>query len=356
MGVNQLLLETHLDSEQRELCELMSRSSEALLTVLNDIIEVSSIESRQTTLKKEDFNPAEILRDTVSLYAAEAQSKGLRLKSVLAEGVDTQVHGDAGRLRQVLLKLVDNAIKFTDKGEVILYLREEPAVGEERILSFEVRDTGIGMTPEQKAILFQPFSQVDMSDTRLFYGAGLGLYLCHRLVDIMQGRVEVKSLPGEGSSFKVFLPFAEPVQPPDALVTEADFFALEEEETAPDFYPSNTILLAEDNEANLKVIKYMLEKHGYTVHVAENGEEVLKALDKGLYKNILMDCQMPIMDGYEATQHIRRRYPNRGIRIIALTAYVMPEHRQKCFEAGMDDFLSKPVKIHEVERALTVKY
>ncbi len=355
LGVNQLLLATRLDEEQRDLCELMSRSAEALLAVLNDIIEVSSIEARKTVLKKEDFDAADVVRDTVSLYSSEAKNKGLRLKTALPESADTRVRGDAGRLRQILLKLVDNAIKFTRQGEIIARLREEPAAGEERIFSFEVRDTGIGLAPEQKAGLFQPFSQADMSDTRTFGGAGLGLYLCHRLIGLMQGRMEIKSQPGEGSSFKVFLPFSEPAQPPGVYVAEPaepQAPVLESAETGPDFYPPDTVLLAEDNEANLTVIKYILGKLGYTAHVAMNGEEVLEALEKGLYRAILMDCQMPLMDGYEAAKTIRQRYPGRNIRIIALTAYVMPEHRQKCAESGMDDFLAKPVKIHEVKRAL----
>ncbi len=342
LGMNQILAETVLDAEQRELSEIIRISAESLLAILNDILEVSTIESGKLELEQEEFNLCDVIEESVSLVRLEAENKGLNVRLILPGHGHFWFAGDAERIRQIFVNLLKNAVKFTDRGKVDVRLVEAPRSNGKRRFFIEIEDTGIGMTRAQLEKLFQPFTQIDMSTTRRFGGTGLGLFICRRLLEAMGGSIDVTSVPGQGSTFRVRLDLRE-TEPAPAPVDGRPSRAAPRDEP---------VLVVEDNPANQKVIAKILQRLGYKTIMAFNGKEALETLARQRSHTIFMDCQMPVMDGYEASRIIRQRYPGEGIRIIALTAYVMPEHRQKCVEAGMDDFLPKPVKVEDVEKVL----
>jgi two-component system sensor histidine kinase/response regulator len=494
IGMTGLLLDTVLSSEQREYAEMVRRSGEHLMDIINDILDFSKIEAGKLDLESLDFDVRTTAEDAICLIGERAYSKGLELACLVQAGVPTALRGDPGRLRQILVNLLGNGIKFTERGEVVVTVSVEAdpsppcsspsAAG--LTLRFEVTDTGIGLTPAQRAKLFQPFNQADGSTTRKFGGTGLGLAICKQLVELMGGRIGVKSTAGQGSTFWFTARFglepagnqapapileagrgsrilivnghatsrrilehqlraigmiiesvedglqaldrlraaAEQGVPFDLAVVdmqlpgmdvldlarrvkneqpisatrlilqtswgrrgdakaahEAGFAAYltkpirqtqlyeclslvlakssgsgstAAQVTAPIItrhslsevlaQSKGRILVAEDNPVNRKVAAKMIEKLGYRVDVTGNGREVVEASERISYDLVFMDCQMPEMDGFEATRNIRAR--ERGIRhipIVAMTANAMQEDRQRCLEAGMDDYLSKPV-------------
>jgi CheY-like chemotaxis protein len=282
------------------------------------------------------------------------------------ESVPGAIVSDPTRLRQILINLLSNAIKFTEKGDVVLSVDSIPWENGRVELHFAVKDTGIGIPQDRIARLFQSFSQVDMSTTRKYGGTGLGLAISKRLVEIMEGRIWVESEVGKGSTFHftvpvdaspVCLPEAEevPEEPHSEAQYEAQCEAQSESqsESKYDTHVDMRILLAEDNDVNKKVMSRMLKKLGYRADMASNGLEVLKALERQAYDLVLMDIQMPEMDGLEAASQIRKRWPAaEQPRIIALTAYAMEGDRERCLEAGMDGYISKPVKMEDLKAAL----
>ncbi len=498
IGLSGLVLDTELTTSQREFISIVNSSAESLLTILNDILDFSKIESGKLIFEEEDFNLRETVEDTLELLAENAQARGLELVGALGVEVPLCIRGDSGRLRQVLLNLAGNAVKFTEQGEVVIRVMLKPHAGngESVKLIFEVIDTGIGIAPEAAAKLFEAFVQADGSTTRRYGGTGLGLAISRRLVEIMGGEIGVESEPGRGSRFwftAVFRNSAMPAAPPverlpenpsgmRALIVDdnitnvlvlhhqlagwgmktryasgaRDGLALLEHETAegrsfdviildllmpdrdgldlardikanPAFagipvimltsrgYPldpatlretgisecllkpvrqsrllecllqvlrrkspvpsvelpagmveedpayasrSARILLAEDNAVNQKVALLQLKKLGWSAHVACNGLEVLEAMERCRYDLILMDCQMPEMEGYEATRRIRQKEAadhipeNERTYIVALTASAMVGDREKCLAAGMDDYVSKPLKLDKMAGAL----
>ena len=499
MGMNGLLLETHLTPEQRDYAETVQRSSEALLNIINDILDFSKIEAGRMTLEQIDFDLRTTIEEALDLIAEPAQRKGLELGCLLHAEVPTALCGDPGRLRQILFNLIGNALKFTQQGEVMIHVTRGEETADRALIEFAVTDTGIGIAPEVQALLFKPFSQADTSTTRKFGGTGLGLAICKQLVEQMGGQIGIESVPGQGSTFRftVWLtkqpapahasslprgslkgrrlcivddnatnrrileqyavqwglqsatasdgyqalallkdaatrgePFdlaildlqmprmdglelgraisADPVLAATRLVLLTSMGLRGQAEKAkqagisaylskpvhrahlhdcltmivdlPAKSPTDSlevgassrpndvlvtrhmlkeaavaararILVAEDNIVNQKVAVCQLEKLGYRVDIVANGLEAVNAVSRVGYALVLMDCQMPEMDGLEATAMIRKRegeQASRRLLIIAMTANAMQGDREKCLAAGMDDYLAKPVKLEQL--------
>jgi PAS domain S-box-containing protein len=488
IGMTNLLLDTNLSDEQRDFTETIRNSAEALLTVINDILDFSKIEAGKLTFETLDFDLRETVESTIELLASRASSKGIELNVLVPYQLPCLLRGDAGRLRQVLMNLVGNAIKFTDKGEVSLTVCLEREAGEEIELLFQVADTGIGIPDQAQARLFQPFSQADTSTTRKHGGTGLGLVISKRIVEQMGGRITLNSRAGEGSTFSFSAKFLKQSNPkveleigglkgvralvvddnatnrkivhhfiiswgmrngsacsapealgilrkaaatgdpyrlvlldyqmpemdgvdlarsikgdaalakaelimltslgtrlPEEVMAETDiarclqkpvrqselFNAIASvlisadlqkkvQEPAPAESPLSQrgahskvrILVAEDNPVNQKVALRQLEKLGFRADSAANGCEVLESLERIGYDIVVMDCHMPEMDGYAATRAIRRHSALAKTYVIAMTANAMQGDREKCLEAGMDDYVSKPTRLSDLERAL----
>ncbi len=503
MGMTGLLLDTHMTPEQRDYAETVRRSSEALLDIINDILDFSKIEAGRLTLETIDFDLRTMVEEALDLFAEPAQRKGLELGCLLHAEVPTALRGDPGRLRQILVNLTGNAIKFTQQGEVMIYVTRGEETTDRALIELAVTDTGIGMAPEAQALLFKPFSQADTSTTRMFGGTGLGLAICKQLVERMEGQIGVESVPGQGSTFRftVWLtkqpaqvqatpmpggslqgrrlcivddnatnrrileqyalhwglrsasasdgyqalallkdavtrgePFdlaildlqmprmdglelghaikADPVlaatrlvlltsiglrgqaekakqagiaayltkpvhrsQLYDCLSMIVDMPAESAADAVDDESASRSnallvtrhtlkeaaaatrahILVAEDNIVNQKVVACQLKKLGYRADVVANGLEAVEAVSRISYALVLMDCQMPEMDGLEATAMIRKRegeQASRRLPIIAMTANAMQGDREKCLHAGMDDYLAKPVKLEHLDATL----
>ena len=351
MGMHDLLLETGLNNEQREYAANAREASELLLTLINDVLDYSKVEEGKLQLELINFDLASIERGILTLVQPKVRNKGLVLKSSLDSGMPKLLRGDPVRLRQVLLNLLSNAVKFTEKGEITLRAFPQSEDSDHITVRFEVRDTGIGIPEEARKNLFRPFSQANVSITRKYGGTGLGLYICKRLAELMDGKIGCESEEGRGSIFWFTVPLAlghAPEEPVDHQSAGSGRLAFTKWQHNP-----GTILVVEDFAINQKLILAQLKKLGVTGEVVSDGREAIAACARTDYALILMDCQIPGMDGFEATRVIRSREALRGRRIpiIATTANTMPGDREKCFKAGMDDYLSKPIRqdaLHEV--------
>ncbi|HKX27828.1 MAG TPA: ATP-binding protein, partial [Blastocatellia bacterium] len=362
IGMTGLALDTELTSEQRDYLGMVKTSADSLLTIINDILDFSKIEAGKLTLDPIDFNLREKLDETIKLLAVRARQKGLTLTCQISPDVPEGLIGDAGRLRQVLINLIGNAIKFTEQGGITIEIQNESQTDQSVQVRFAVSDTGVGISPEKQRLIFEAFSQADGSTTRQYGGTGLGLTICSRLVELMNGQIGVKSTPGQGSTFHFTVHFGrstavkkeEPAPPPKAApATEPPPPAAASERPAPQ--PSQLhILLAEDNLVNQKLTVRLLERRGYTVVVVGNGREAFDAVERERFDVVLMDVQMPEMDGLEATARIRQREQKSGthIPIIAMTAHAMKGDRERCLEGGMDAYVSKPVQPAELFKTI----
>jgi len=349
IGLADLVLETDLNPEQRNYVETIRRSGDSLLSVINDILDFSKADSGNVELEFQPFELKECIEDSLNLVRIIASEKSLVLTYAIDAETPQAIIGDPGRLQQILANLLSNAVKFTDKGAISVSVCGEKFNGTRYKLYFEVRDTGIGIPAEKTSRLFKPFTQVDSSTTRRYGGTGLGLAISKKLVELMGGRIWVESKLGEGSVFH-FTIFADA-----ALVTpgtgmksenEAKYSQLEGREQI-------RILLAEDNVVNQMVMLKMLNKLGYHADAVANGKDVLSSLERQPYDIILMDVQMPEMDGFEAARAIRKLLPSGDQpKIIAITAYALKGDREKCLDAGMDDYISKPVKLEDLSEKL----
>ncbi|MCA1926301.1 MAG: response regulator [Thiobacillus sp.] len=330
LGMASLLLKTPLDGQQRDYIATLKSSAESLLTIINDILDFSKIEAGKLVIERVAFSPADIARSVVALFQARALEKGIALKLVLPDACPGALLGDPTRIRQILLNLVDNAIKFTHMGEVELRIDFE-TVRDEIGCRFSVRDTGIGMLPETQARLFQAFSQADASTTRRYGGTGLGLAVSSQLAELMGGRIAVESSTGSGSRFTLMLHLPATEMPLAELPAQV----------SPHLH--GRVLMVEDHPVNQKVLAHQLSEMGLDHDLAENGAQAIEKLQNIPYDLVLMDWQMPEMDGLEATRRIRALAGRAGrIPIIALTANASSGFRETCLASGANDYLSKP--------------
>ena len=354
LGMIGLLLDTKLDERQRHYAEVVQTSGDALLSLINDILDFSKIEADRLEMEHIGFNLQTILEDTVEMLSQRAEQKGLHFGFFVEDDVPRFLKGDPGRLRQILINLIGNAIKFTPSGEVILEVTLGSEVRETVSIRCTVRDTGIGIPEDRLPALFSAFEQVDASTTRTFGGTGLGLAISKRLTELMGGHIGVESRIGEGSTFWFSIPF--PVVPESDVARTADPEFLQEAcECEAPMGSRGKILLVEDTPVNQQVAVALLARMGYMADVAGNGEEALTLLDSIPYDLVLMDIQMPVMDGFETTALIRSREASEKrerIPIVAMTAHALSGYREKCIEAGMDDYVSKPILPKELETAL----
>ena len=352
IGMVDLLLGTNLDEEQQGFVSTIQTSSLALLNVIDDILDFSRIEAGRLTLQAEDFDPRELLAQVLEIVSSGAREKGLDLSCSVDPRTPSQVHGDQKRLRQILLNLVGNAIKFTDQGGVSIETRAVPAGASKMRMEFTVRDSGIGIPQDQFERLFEKFSQVDGSATRRHGGTGLGLAIARQLVEMMGGSIRCQSTIGEGSEFWFDVELARVNGSGGTLRTPSEASASVGPRSAEQ---SKRVLLVEDNTVNQRVAHAMLQRLGYEVDLAEDGERALEALRVHRYQVVLMDCQMPVMDGYEATRRLRDEAEGAldpAVPVIAMTAHAMNGDRERCLAAGMDDYMSKPVSLDAMRDVL----
>jgi PAS domain S-box-containing protein len=349
IGMTELLLQTKLDEEQRTYAEQVEQSSEHMLSIINDILDISKIETGHLALDVADFDLAETVKEASSAAGALARAKGLRLDLRIAADVPERVRGDRRRLHQVLANLLANAIKFTATGSVAIDVSATATPHLSTMIHVAVTDTGIGIDPDRVQRMFEPFTQADVSTTRLYGGTGLGLAIAREIIELMGGTINAESTPGEGSRFWIDVELAPPVGS-DAVrapVTDARARAALSWSTAP------LVLVAEDSQINQIVASRVLERCGARVQVVGDGNEALEALASHRYDAVLMDCQMPGLDGYDATRELRRRELGaRRTPVIAMTAHAMAGDRERCLEAGMDDYISKPVRHVDLEAML----
>jgi PAS domain S-box-containing protein len=351
IGMVQLLFETDLTAEQRRYADVAQTCGETLLALIDQILDLSKIEAHKITLEKVSFNPCDIVEDVVRPLRVQASAKGLRIHWCASPEVPPLVRGDAHRLRQVLNNLAANAIKFTERGEVALDVAVARQGEGTATLRFTIYDTGIGIRPGEMETIFSPFTQADNSSTRKYGGTGLGLSISKQLVEMMGGTIGVNSREGQGSTFW-FTAVFELMRP-----IEQQPLGERREERSPAaggmtrIESDSRILLVEDNSTNTEVALAQLQKLGYKASAVANGAEAIVALEHGSYDLVLMDCEMPVMDGFEATRRIRQS-AHPAIPIIALTADAMSGDRNRCLTDGMNDYLTKPVEMDRLRDML----
>ena len=354
LGMQALALATELSGEQREYVDTAQSSAEALLELLNDVLDFSKIEAGRLELDPVDFSLSDMVRSAVNTMSARAGQKGLHLEVEIPPETPDALWGDPGRLRQVLLNLVGNAIKFTEAGGLIRIGAEtESAADQEVVLHFSVTDTGIGIPADKQQVIFEEFRQGDCSTTRKYGGTGLGLGISSRLVGLMGGRIWVESEPGHGSTFHFTVRLGRAVATPQPASSRARILS-EALAGLPAGGRRLRILLAEDNPVNQRFSVRLIEKLGHQVEVVSNGRQALAASGRGGFDLALMDVQMPEMDSMEATRLIRERERRAGthLPIVAMTAYAMKGDREKCLEAGMDGYVAKPIQLKELLEAI----
>jgi signal transduction histidine kinase/CheY-like chemotaxis protein len=355
IGMTQLLSDTPLNTEQKHYTRTIHSSCEALLRIINDILDYSKIEAGKLEIEQTTFDLHGLIAECASLFALHAQERGLPLKTeVLTKS--RWMTGDSTRIRQIIINLLGNAYKFTEHGAVTLrvYLREDKASPDGIFVQFEVQDTGIGITNEQRERLFQSFSQADSSITRRYGGTGLGLAICHSLVHLMSGEIGVKSVPSQGSIFWFYVLMQEGAEPQPTTKARRPSVSASD-------HPDLTglrVLVAEDNPINQMVIVGMLKKYNIVPVVVNDGLDALQVLmtTEIHFDVILMDCEMPNMDGYTATQRIRAWEAERRLSpvlIYGVSAHALAEYQEQGMRAGMNEFLVKPLKQEDLSKALT---
>ncbi len=351
LGMTELTLLTDLNAEQLDYLQTVKSAGQNLLHIINDILDFSKIEAKQLTLESIDFDLNELITSTVKMLTVNAEKKGLKLLSKIEKNVPIVLRGDSVRIRQIIINLIGNAIKFTSEGNILigaaLVDEKNQREGIFNVL-FSITDKGIGMNEEQQGKIFESFSQADSSTTRKYGGTGLGLAICKQLSELMGGGISVVSEPGNGSTFS----FSVLLKQGDPKVLEE--FKKEKMVDVKDISPLK-ILLAEDNKMNIKLALTFLEKAGHSVTVAYNGIEALNELKMGRFDVILMDVEMPGMDGLEAAALIRKGEcgtEKKSIPIVAMTAHSLPEYKDKVFKAGMNEFITKPIDLALLNRTL----
>ncbi|MBK1876546.1 ATP-binding protein [Pelagicoccus mobilis] len=349
IGFASLLLETDMSQEQRDFVGTIRTSGDSLLSIINDILDFSKIEAGREELELVSFNLNQTLQEVLNITSPIAADKALKLELSYSDTLSEFVIGDPGKVRQIMLNLVSNAIKFTAKGGVKIEAKADSATDTHSMIRISVSDTGIGIPPDVQNRLFQPFTQADSSTRRKHGGTGLGLVISKRLAEMMGGDITIESSPGQGSTFHVTAYLETSVQ------QEEQFF-----DTPLSIDPAemsqHRVLVAEDNIGNQKLILGMLKRIGLSADTANNGLEAIELFKKNNYDLVLMDCQMPELDGFETTQEIRaieKESSQPRTPIIALTALSLKGTKERCFEAGMDDYLSKPLEIKPLAATLS---
>jgi PAS domain S-box-containing protein len=344
IGMTALALDSAPAPAQAEQLQTIRTQAESLLTIVNDILDFSKIESQRIDIESVPFTLAHAIDEVIKALLPRAREKGIALSSAIAADAPPRVFGDPVRLKQILTNVVCNAVKFTEHGSVTLDVLVDRRQGDEVLLHFRVTDTGIGIPADRHSAIFEPFRQVDGSMTRRFGGTGLGLAIATTLAELMGGRISVDSAPGAGSVFHVTVPV---VAASATVVTDSPISATvaAAARRAAGRVRGARVLVAEDNIVNQRVAEGLLTKRGHTVTVVNNGREAVDALKRAAFDLVLMDVQMPEMDGLEATAAIRQLEQDTGqrIRIIAMTAHAMTGDRERCLAAGMDGYLSKPI-------------
>ncbi|SEU25379.1 response regulator [Paenibacillus sp. NFR01] len=350
VGMIDLLMETDLSPEQKEYTEIIRKSADTLITVINDILDFTKMESGKMEMEEQLFELQVTIQEVFSLFSAEAGKKNLELAYFIDQKLPKLIYGDMARLRQVLINLVANAVKFTNQGGVYLVATPLPSAEGKLVVEFTVKDTGIGISPEKRDRLFKPFSQLDSSMTRKYGGTGLGLAICKSLVGMMGGEIRVESMEEKGATFVFTIETALP---------ETEFAGdTREEEPAGVALGRkwrSRILVADDHPINQRLMVSMLDKLGYIADVAEDGGQAVELASANAYDFIFMDLQMPVMDGLAATAKIRTgggRSASRAV-IIAMTANVMEGIQNRCLAAGMDGYISKPLKLSSIKQMIS---
>lgn len=346
IGTATLLSDTTLDATQQEYVGTLKRSAEVLLSLINDILDFSKMDAGKLTLESIPFAPTALINDLNSMFQSQFEQKELKAHYQLDDKLPTWLLGDEHRLRQVLINLIGNALKFTERGEVSVYVKLVGVLGNQCRIRFSVQDTGIGISTVAQTRLFEAFTQADGSTTRQFGGTGLGLSISKKIVELMKGKLQVESTEGQGSRFffdillsKTDSPISSPIKPSMTTTVSVE---------------GKKLLLVEDNKINQMVAGKLLEKFGYAYDIAENGLQAVEKVTTNYYDAILMDCQMPVLDGFEATRRIRQleQTGSQHTPIIGLTANALAGDREKCLACGMDDFTTKPIKLDELASKL----
>ena len=343
IGIADILAATTLSDTQKQYINTIHDSGEALLSIINDILDFSKIEAGKLELESIDFSLSENCQALHNLFMVQLNKKGLKLDIHIDPSIPSFLLGDPLRIKQILLNLISNSIKFTSQGAIELTINQvkpEPSL----VLQFNVKDSGIGIPEDKQKLLFKAFTQVDSSTTRQYGGTGLGLQISKRLVELMGGHIEVSSEPDVGSTFSFTLALKRGSHPQQAAAHEQPHSKLPNEQIC--------ILVAEDNRTNQMVVGAMLKRLGYQYEIFDDGQQAIDAIDLKKYDLVLMDCQMPILDGFAATKAIRSNDTLTDLPVIALTAGVTAQEQQQCYDAGMNDFLSKPITMEVLKNTL----
>ncbi|MCI5209900.1 MAG: response regulator [Candidatus Electrothrix sp. ATG2] len=369
LGMNRLALETDLSSDQKRFLSVVQDSANSLLGLLDDILDFSKIEAGQLQIHESCFHLETVLKSVVDAFAGDVHEKGLTLTSHLQPDIHVNLRGDKLRLRQILVNLIGNAIKFTDRGNIDIHIEQLSQSETDISLRFCVADSGVGIAKEQHELIFQHFTQVDSSVKRKFQGSGLGLAICKKIIELLSGDIWVESEPNNGTKFFFILPFKKELSNPETPILPKEY--REEQHKIKSIL---RILLVEDNLFNQELAKIILERKGHSIASATTGLEALEVLSKERFDVILMDVQMPEMDGLEATKIIRLCEQGRGLSnsnhldllervqakiqgtytpIVTMTAHAMSGDREKCIGAGMDDYVTKPFDPDKVFFALS---
>ncbi|MGD0953262.1 MAG: PAS domain S-box protein [Methanotrichaceae archaeon] len=348
IGFSSLLLDDNLTKDQREYIEGIRKGGEALLAIINDILDFSRAEKDKIELEHQPFSLKHLIDESLDMVATQAGKKGLNLSQTINYGTPDTIIGDHGRLRQILVNLLTNSVKFTDKGDVSVSVSSKAVEGYRHQIIFKIKDTGIGIPQDKMNEIFKPFVQVERTLSRKRDGVGLGLAITKNLVELMGGTIRAESIPGQGATFHFT------IQAETIPGKQLDFGRRDSgiaSESFPGLKPMR-ILVAEDNPSNQRVLVEMLKRLGYRADAVADGREVVQALERQDYDLVLMDIKMPEMDGITATQVIRKLRIENGPKIVAITAFALEGDREKCLEAGMDDYIAKPVQIRELAEVL----
>lgn len=349
IGMNDLLQETKLDEEQKELSGLIKQSAESLLRIINDILDFSKIEAKKMDIEEIPFDLKETFKGVFKILSISAKEKGLDISYSLDKNIPTHLIGDPTRIRQILLNYGNNAVKFTSEGTISLEAALLEKSDDEITVKFSVSDTGKGIPPNKQSQLFNPFSQADSSTTRKYGGTGLGLAICKELTEMMDGEVGVESEEGNGSVFWSTLK----IKRNNKIFTGPSGAEAKKNEGDPLEVEGLKILIAEDDHINQKVAQKIFEKKGIQISIVDNGREAVKKAKENSYDMIFLDIHMPELDGFEATRIIREHEASDNrTPIIALTASAMKGDREECLKSGMDDYLSKPINRGELDQVI----